>query len=146
MWRRPACQTLSNINNNISFHFRLFQGKANDNLKIIKKNLFQGHFGPFCQFINISIIYHPAKNQKKLMTHSWEKCQTDKQTNNSDFLAYFLFFPLLCFHWCRLAYSNENCWEDCPLGITTTTKLVATIKPFHVSFWYISSNDNISIN
>ena len=31
------------------------------------------------QFLNILIIYHSAKNQKKLMTHSWEKCRTDRQ-------------------------------------------------------------------
>ena len=34
----------------------------------------------FCQFLNISIIYHCAKNQKKAMTHSWEKCKMDKLT------------------------------------------------------------------
>ena len=30
-----------------------------------------------CQFLNIPIIYHHAQNQKKLKTHSWEKCRTD---------------------------------------------------------------------
>ena len=34
-----------------------------------------------CQFLNITIIYHRAKNQKKLMSHSWEKCRTDGQTD-----------------------------------------------------------------
>ena len=50
-----------------------------------KTKLFVDHFGPFpqnlvdnevswkkglCQFLNIPIIYHHAKNQKKLMTRS----------------------------------------------------------------------------
>ena len=29
------------------------------------------------QFLNIAIIYHRAKNQKKLICHSWEKYWTD---------------------------------------------------------------------
>ena len=62
-----------------------------------KKNLIWGHFGPFlpklgknefslkkelCQFLDIPIIYHRAKNQKKTMeqflrkTPKWE---TDRQ-------------------------------------------------------------------
>ena len=28
--------------------------------------------------LNIPIIYHHAKSQKKLMSHSWEKCQTEE--------------------------------------------------------------------
>ena len=38
-----------NINNNVSFHFRLFPGKTNDKMfqKIVKKILFSGHFRPF---------------------------------------------------------------------------------------------------
>ena len=35
-----------------------------------------------CQFLNITIIYHRAKNQKKLIGYSWEKCQTGRQTDN----------------------------------------------------------------
>ena len=146
MWRRPACQTLSNINNNISFHFRLFQGKANDNLKIIKKKPVSG---PFWSILSVYKYFnHLPSCEKSEKTNDpflrkMPNWQTDKQ---QWFFGIFSFFPLLYFHWCRLAYSNENCWKGCPLGITTTTKLVATIKPFHVSFWYISSNDNISIN
>ena len=38
-----------------------------------------------CQFSNILIIYHFAKNQKKLISHFWEKFQTngltDRQTD-----------------------------------------------------------------
>ena len=29
-----------------------------------------------CQFLNIPIIYHCVKNQKKLMSHSWQECLT----------------------------------------------------------------------
>ena len=62
------------------------------------KKSFLGHSGPFCpnlgknyltskkreffcQFLNIPIIYHRAKNQKKLMNHYWEKHQTDGPTD-----------------------------------------------------------------
>ena len=31
-----------------------------------------------CQFLNITIIHHCVKNQKKLMTRSREKSQTEK--------------------------------------------------------------------
>ena len=34
-----------------------------------------------CQFLNIPIIYHRAKNFKKLIIHSREKCQTEEQTD-----------------------------------------------------------------
>ena len=34
----------------------------------------------FCQFLNILIIYHCAKNQKKLISNSREKCRTDEPT------------------------------------------------------------------
>ena len=41
------------------------------------------------QFLNNQMIYHHAKNQKKLRTHSWEKPQidgrTDGQRENADF-------------------------------------------------------------
>ena len=68
-----------------------------------KKKLFWGHFDPFlpkfgqklfawkkglCHVLNIPIIYHYGKNQKKLMSYSWEKCQTDgttdKRTDSTD--------------------------------------------------------------
>ena len=47
-----------------------------------------------CQLLNIQIIYHRAKNQKKLICHSWRKCwtdgwmgrQTEGQTDNHDFV------------------------------------------------------------
>ena len=53
------------------------------------KTLFWGHFAQIwekinfpgkkglCQFLNIRIIYHRGKNQKKLMSHSCGKCRTD---------------------------------------------------------------------
>ena len=70
-----------NINDSISFHFELFPGKTDDKiLEKIKKALFWGQFGPLRHFLNISIIYHFAKNQKKLITHSREKSRTDRQT------------------------------------------------------------------
>ena len=91
-----------NINNNVSFHFRLFPRKTNIT-KFFKK-FKKLHFGAilcffcpnFCknefswkkwlsQFSNIWIIYHCAKNQKKLRIHSWEKCWTVGQTDNSEF-------------------------------------------------------------
>ena len=62
------------------------------------KKPFLGHFWPFCpnlgknyltskkreffcQFLNIPIIYHSAKNQKKLMNHYWENHWTDGPTD-----------------------------------------------------------------
>ena len=34
-----------------------------------------------CQFLDIPIIYYRAKNQKKLLSHFWEKRQMDRQTD-----------------------------------------------------------------
>ena len=34
-----------------------------------------------CQFLNIPIIYNHAKNQKKMISHSWENCPTARQTD-----------------------------------------------------------------
>ena len=71
--------------NSISFHFRYFSKKTNHKIfQKISKTLFWDHFGPFlpkfrkkinipekksCQFLDIPIIYHRAKNQKKLTNH-----------------------------------------------------------------------------
>ena len=73
-----------NINNNVGFHFILFPRKTNDK---ISQKIQKPYFGTilaffaqtwiFCQFLNIPIIYHGAKNQKKLVWHSWGKCWTD---------------------------------------------------------------------
>ena len=45
----------------------------------------------FCQFSNIPIIYHHTRNQRKLITYSWEKCRTDgrtdRRTDNGDFIG-----------------------------------------------------------
>ena len=83
-----------NINSNISFHFRLFSIKTNMT-KFFKKSkelYFGAILSPFCsnlgknefswkkglrQFFNIQIIYHCAKNQKNLMSYSWENCWRD---------------------------------------------------------------------
>ena len=62
-----------NINNNISFHFRLYTRKTNDKnfFKNPKRTYFGVILGPFypnlgkkelCQFLDIPIIYHCAKN------------------------------------------------------------------------------------
>ena len=88
IWR--WCETSNKKN---SFHFRLFPGKTGDKIfQKIPKNLFWDQFQPFmdkfgqrifslkkglCQILNIPIIYHRAKNQKKLMTHSWQNGWTD---------------------------------------------------------------------
>ena len=53
--------------------------------KKFKKPYFGAILGPFsmkgvCQFLDIPIIYHRAKNQTKLMSHFWEKSRTDGQT------------------------------------------------------------------
>ena len=86
----------------------MFWGKTNDKIfQKIPKTLFWGLFGLFFpnlgknefswkkwKFLNIPIIYHHGKNQKKLMSHSLEKCiddrradgQMDRQTGNSDFI------------------------------------------------------------
>ena len=94
-----------NNNNNISFHFKLFPRKTNMT-KFFKKSkiLLWTHSGPFlpkfgrknkfswkkwlCQFFNIGIIYHCAKNQLCLMSHSWENCWTG--TTKAGFFHLFL--------------------------------------------------------
>ena len=51
-----------NINNNISFQFRLFPRKTNDKMfQKIQKNLFRGHFGPFL----------PKFGQKWIFQEKW---------------------------------------------------------------------------
>ena len=91
-------------NINISFHFMSFPRKTND--RIFQKNPKKLYFAAIlvsfcpilgknefsfkkllCQFLNIPIIYHRAKNQKKLMSYSWEKCQTDGRTENGNFIG-----------------------------------------------------------
>ena len=94
-----------NINNNISSHFRLLPRKTND--KTYEKNLFWAHFEPFfaqiwanmkflgkkisASFKIFQVSTTLAKSQKKLMSHSWEKCRTDGrtdgQTDNGDFIG-----------------------------------------------------------
>ena len=95
-WDPKLCQICWwNINNNISFHYRLFPRKTNIT-KFFKKSQKPYILGPFwillpklgpkmifpgkkglCQFFNIWITYHCAKNQKNLMSHSWENCWRD---------------------------------------------------------------------
>ena len=54
----------------------------------LDKNEFSWKKGLY-QFLNIPIIYHRAKSQKKLISHSWEKCRTDGRTDRqaSDFMG-----------------------------------------------------------
>ena len=93
-WELEFCQIWDwwwNINNNISLHFRLFPRKSDDKIfqKIPKpyfgailsplcqtlgKNEFSWKAG-LCQFLDIPIIYHRAKNQKKLMSHFRENAE-----------------------------------------------------------------------
>ena len=93
------------------FTLGFFQEKTNDKIfqKNPKKTIRRAILGPFypnfsknefswkkapCHFLNCSTIYRCARNQKKLMSNSSEKCETDgqkvgekdKQTDNSDFL------------------------------------------------------------
>ena len=89
----------SDINNNISFDFRIFSRKINHKIfpKLKKKTILESYWAFFfclnldknqfswekslCQVLNIPIIYHHAKNQRKLPTHSWEKQRTDRRTD-----------------------------------------------------------------
>ena len=70
----------------------LFQ-ETNEHVRILKKSPKSLILGPFggkkefswrkglFQFLNISLIYHRAKNQKETNAISLEKCQTDKRTD-----------------------------------------------------------------
>ena len=70
-----------NINDNISFHFQLLPWKNNHKIfQKIQNPKFSWKKG-LCQFLNIPIIYHCAKNQKKIMSHCRKKCQTDGRTD-----------------------------------------------------------------
>ena len=90
-WRR-------NINSNTSFYFRLFSKKNywKRSLKNPKRtyflvilhtfypNLGKNEFSckkELYQFLDIPIIYHPAKSQQKLLSSFWGKHQTDGQTD-----------------------------------------------------------------
>ena len=87
-WEPEFCQIWGwwwNMNNNISFHLRLFPRKTNDKIfgfscLNLGKNEFSWKKG-LCEFLNIAIIYHRVKNQKNIMMHSWEKWRTDGQTD-----------------------------------------------------------------
>ena len=78
----------------MSFHIRLFPGKTNGKIfQKIEISYLGAIFGPFCpnlcrnefswkkgsvsfEVFQLSTIMQ--KNQKKLMSHSQEKCQTDR--------------------------------------------------------------------
>ena len=75
---------------NISFYFRLLPSKTNENIfQKFQKAYYEAILAFFaqmwakmsfpekkrrCDFLNIITIYHRAKNQKKLICHTWEKC------------------------------------------------------------------------
>ena len=100
-WKLEFCRIWDwwwNIKSNIGNHLRLFPWKTNDKifLKIQKEpiwgtilSLFYPNLGKnefswkkeLCQFLDIPIIYHCAKNQKKLLSNFWGKHQTDGQTD-----------------------------------------------------------------
>ena len=97
-----------NINNNVSFHFRLFPRKTNMTkfFKKSKKTYFGAILSPFCsnfgknefswkkglcQFLNISIIIVPLCQKSEKTNEPFLRkmlnCWTDRQTDNSDFIG-----------------------------------------------------------
>ena len=95
-----------NFNNNISFHFRLFSRKTSGKIfQNIQKTIFWGTFwalfpqiwakmkSPGKRALSVFKYYNYhrcAKNQKKLISYAWEKCQTDGRTDNCDFIGLFV--------------------------------------------------------
>ena len=83
-WKLAFCQiwVWRWNNNNTSFHFRLFPRKTNPKNPILRPRKIEFSWKKgLCQFINIPTIYHRAKNQKKLISHTWEKQLTDGRTD-----------------------------------------------------------------
>ena len=80
----------------------------------VGKNEFSRKKG-LCQILDIPNIYHHAKNQKKLISHSREKSRTDKRSDRQQWfsrgfqkmfsLVIFLTFVLFCFFYDFLAIS-----------------------------------------
>ena len=86
IWGLEFCQIWDwwwNINNNISFHFRLYTRKTNDKtfLKKSKKNLFWGHFGPFLPKFGQKWIFL-LKRARSLFRYSYylSSCQKSEKT------------------------------------------------------------------
>ena len=80
-----------NINNNISFHFRLFPRKNNDKiLQKIHKNRCWRYFGPFFPKFGQKWVFLEKRSQ---FFHKMAKWQTDRETDqwretdNSDFIG-----------------------------------------------------------
>ena len=100
-WRTRICQIWAGSEISITilvFILDYFQEKTND--KIFQKNPQKPILGPFwvlfltnlgknefswieraLSVFKYSSVYCHAKNQEELMSHSWEKCQTDKRTD-----------------------------------------------------------------
>ena len=103
IWGLEFCQIWDwwwNINNNISFHFRLFPRKTNDKIfQKIKKPNFGAILGPFSWSKGLSVVrysnYLPSykKSAKTIepflrKTPSWRvDRRTDGQTDNGDFIG-----------------------------------------------------------
>ena len=47
-----------------------------------------------CQFLDIPIIYHRAKNQEKVMIYFWEKCRTDGRTDGQTYRQWWFYRTL----------------------------------------------------
>ena len=85
-WELEFCQIWGwwwNINNNISFHFRLFPGKTNDKVfpKKSKKTYFRAILGPF--FPNLSKNEFSAKRALSVFKYSsyLPSCKKSEKTN-----------------------------------------------------------------
>ena len=103
----PSSILANNSRTILVFNLDYFQKKLMTKFfKKSRKPCFGAILGPFCpnlgknefswkkelrQFLNVPIIYNRPKNQKKLMSHSGEKCRTDVQkggqTDNGDFIG-----------------------------------------------------------
>ena len=105
----PGMGLLLNINNNISFHFRLFPRKTNDKILLYFGAIlaFLPKFGQnefswkkeICQFLNIPVIYDRVKTKKtnlpflrKLLNWQMDG-QTDRRTDRK---------PWFCRTLCRI--------------------------------------------
>ena len=117
-----------------------------DLLLSIQTTLFWGHFGPFLAkfgqkgiFLEkraLSVLkysnYLPSckKSEKKLMTHSWDKCQTDKatdrQTDKGDFIG------LLVERGYNKQVGTSNNWRN---NIAKTSKMGKSVR--HALFIFL---------
>ena len=112
--------------------------------------LFWGHFGPFLlKFgqkwiflekkgsLNIPIIYHRAKNQKKLLNHFWQKRRTDGRTDRQTDRQWWFYRTL------RMTGTQKETWKvffGCQsLGAKTAVSQTAWILHWQHTVYVISS-------